>query len=58
METLSFRQLPLAVKMAVGVVLLNSWILIEELLIDRHGLWKYMPYYRVGILVFGILPLL
>ena len=48
MEALSFRQLPLAVKMAVGVVFLNSWILIEEFIIDRHGLWKYMPYYRVA----------
>jgi len=48
METLSFRQLPLVAKMAVGIAFLNSWILIEELIIDRHGLWKYMPYYRVG----------
>ena len=48
METLSFRQLPLAAKMAVGVGFLNSWILIEEFIIDRHGLGKYMPYYRVA----------
>lgn len=48
METLSFRQLPLVAKMAVGIVFLNSWILIEEFIIDRHGLWKYMPYYRVA----------
>ncbi len=48
METLSFRQLPITAKMAVGIVFLNSWILIEEFFIDRHGLWKYMPYYRVG----------
>ena len=48
METLSFRQLPLVAKLAVGIVFLNSWILIEEFIIDRHGLWKYMPYYRVA----------
>jgi len=48
MESLLFRQLPLTAKMAVGIAFLNSWILIEELIIDRHGLWKYMPYYRVG----------
>ena len=48
METLSFKQLPLVAKMAIGIVFLNSWILIEEFIIDRQGLWKYMPYYRVG----------
>jgi len=48
METLSFRQLPLAAKIAVGVVFYNSWLLIEEFIIDRHGLWKYMPHYRVA----------
>ena len=46
METLSFRQLPLAAKIAVGVVFYNSWLLIEEFIIDRHGLWKYMAHYR------------
>ena len=48
MDTLSFRQLPLVVKIAVGVVFNNAWWSIEEFVIDRHGLWKYMPYYRVA----------
>jgi hypothetical protein len=48
METMSFKQLPLAVKIAVGIVFLNTWVLIEELFINRHGLWKYMPYYRMA----------
>lgn len=48
METLSFQQLPLVVKIAVGVVFYNTWWSIEEFIIDRHGLWKYMPYYRVA----------
>jgi hypothetical protein len=47
METLTFRQLPLAVKIAVGVVFLNAWVSIEQLVIDRYGIWKYMPYYKV-----------
>jgi len=47
MEILSFRQLPLAAKIAVGVVFYNSWLLLEELIINRYGLWKYMPHYRV-----------
>ncbi len=43
-----FRQLPLIVKIAVGLVFNNAWWSIEEFVIDRHGLWKYMPYYRVA----------
>jgi len=46
METLSFRQLPLAVKISMWVVFNNAWWSIEEFGIDRVGLWKYMPYYR------------
>ncbi len=45
---MSFRQLPLIVKIAVGLVFNNAWWSIEEFVIDRHGLWKYMPYYRVA----------
>jgi hypothetical protein len=48
MEALSFRQLPLAVKIAIWVVFNNAWWSIEEFVIDRKGLWKYMPYYRFG----------
>ncbi len=48
MDTFSFKQLPLVVKIAVGVVFYNAWWSIEEFVIDRHGLWKYMPYYRVA----------
>jgi hypothetical protein len=32
----------------LGLTLLNSWALFEELVVDRQGLWKYMPFYRVG----------
>jgi hypothetical protein len=46
--TLPFKQLPLAVKIAVGVVLNNAWWSIEEFVINRRGLWKYMPYYKVA----------
>ena len=48
MQSLSFHQLPLAVKIAVGVVFNNAWWSIEEFVIDRNGIWKYMPYYRVA----------
>lgn len=47
METMRFRQLPLVVKIAVGVVFMNAWVLVEQLVIDRYGIWKYMPHYKV-----------
>lgn len=47
MDTLKFRQLPVAVKVAVGIVFMNAWVLIEQLVIDRYGIWKYMPHYKV-----------
>jgi hypothetical protein len=31
-----------------GLTLLNSWALFEELVVDRQGLWRYLPFYRVG----------
>jgi hypothetical protein len=48
MKRLSFEQLPLGVKIAVGVVFFNAWVSLEEFVINRHGLWKYMPYYNVA----------
>ena len=37
----------------LGIVFYDAWWSIEEFVIDRHGLWKYMPDYKVVILVFG-----
>jgi hypothetical protein len=48
MGTLAFRQLPLSIKIAVWVVFNNAWWSIEEFVIDRRGLSKYMPYYKVA----------
>lgn len=36
------------VRFAVWLTFFNTWVLFEETVIDRHGLWEYMPYYRVG----------
>jgi hypothetical protein len=47
MERLLFRQLPWTVRIAVGVAFFTAWMCIEEFMINRSGLWKYMPYYRV-----------
>ncbi len=48
MERLAFRQLPLIVRIAVGVAFFTAWVSFEEFVVDRVGLWKYMPLYRVG----------
>ncbi len=48
MSTFTFGQLPLLAKIAVGLTFLNTWVLFEETVIDRHGLWRYMPFYKVG----------
>ena len=46
MQRLSFHQLPLVVRIAVGVAFYNAWWSIEEFVINRSGLWRSMPLYR------------
>src|SRR6202049_2973236 len=41
--------LPLIAKIAIATMFLNTWVIFEETVVDRHGLWRYMPYYRVGL---------
>ena len=41
--------LPLIAKIAIAITFINSWVIFEETVVDRHGLWRYMPYYRVGL---------
>jgi hypothetical protein len=43
------RRLPLIARIAIGTTFINAWIIFEETIVDRHGLWRYMPYYRVGL---------
>ena len=38
---------PLA-RFAVWLTFFNTWVLFEETIVDRYGLWAYMPYYRVA----------
>jgi len=40
--------IPPIVKAAVIVTFFNTWVLFEETVVDRYGLWQYMPYYRVA----------
>jgi hypothetical protein len=44
----SFGNVPGIVKAAVIVTFFNTWVLFEETVVDRYGLWEYMPYYRVA----------
>ena len=42
--------LRLIVKIAITMTAINTWIIFEETIVDRHGLWRYMQFYRVGLL--------
>jgi hypothetical protein len=49
MKTSTTLPLPLIAKIAIAMTSINTWILFEEVVVDRHGLWRYMPFYRVGL---------
>ena len=42
-------RLPLIAKIAIATTFINTWVIFEETVVDRHGLWRYMPFYRVGL---------
>jgi hypothetical protein len=48
MKKLRFGDLPLLVRFAVGVAFFTSWEVFEETIVDRYGLWRFMPRCRVG----------
>jgi hypothetical protein len=48
MAAQSFAGQPAAVKLGLLLTLYNSFVLIEELIIDRHGLAKFLPCYQIG----------
>jgi len=48
MQAVEFRSLPLLVRVATMMSFFMLWVLIAELVIDRHGLDRYLPFYRVG----------
>jgi hypothetical protein len=49
MKTLATHPLPLIAKIAIAITFINTWVIFEETVVDRHGLWRYMPFYRVGL---------
>jgi hypothetical protein len=36
-------------RIAIAMTSMNTWVIFEETIVDRHGLWRYMPFYRVGL---------
>jgi hypothetical protein len=48
MERVKFGQLPMLVRVAIGLALINVWVSLEGFVIEPTGLWKYMPYYKVA----------
>ena len=49
MKTSITAPLPLIVKIGIAMTFVNTWVIVEETVVDRHGLWRYMPFYRVGL---------
>src|SRR6476659_5490080 len=49
MKTSPMLPLPLIAKIAIAMTFINTWVIFEETIVDRHGLWRYMPFYRVGL---------
>src|SRR5205823_12027635 len=49
MKTSTTFPLPLIAKIAIAMTFINAWVIFEETVVDRHGLWRYMPFYRVGL---------
>jgi hypothetical protein len=47
-DTPQFRTLPLSVRLATAATPFIAWVLFAEFAIDRHGLDRFLPYYRVG----------
>src|SRR5437867_10934543 len=58
MKTSTTLPLPLIAKIAIAMTFLNTWVLFEETIVDRHGLWRYMPFYRVGLFCVWDAPVL
>lgn len=45
---MKFKDFPFILKFAIYLTFLNSWVIFEEVVVDRNGLWRYMPFYKVG----------
>src|SRR5215472_17130345 len=48
MKKSTTSRLPVIAKVAIAMTFINTWVIFEDTVVDRHGLWRYMPFYRVG----------
>ena len=48
MKKVSFAELPWVVRIVLGVAIFNLWWSFEEFVIDRFGVWRYLPAYKYG----------
>ena len=48
MQRVGFGDLPWIVRIVLGFAAFNLWWSFEEFVIDRFGIWRYLPDYRFG----------
>lgn len=48
MSRLGLHRMPWVVVLATGLTLFHTWVLFAELVVDRYGLWQFLPAYRKG----------
>jgi len=48
MKQVSFAELPWTVRVILGLATFNLWWSFEEFVIDRFGVWRYLPDYKFG----------
>ena len=48
MDKVRFAQLPTIVKFSTLLTLFLAWVAFAEFFIDRHGLDRHLPFYKVG----------
>lgn len=48
MHRIGFGDLPWTVRIMLGLAAFNLWWSFEEFVIDRFGIWRYLPDYKFG----------
>lgn len=48
MKRVHFAELPWTVRVVLGLATFNLWWSFEEFVIDRFGIWRYLPDYKFG----------
>jgi len=48
MHRVGFGDLPWTVRIMMGLAAFNLWWSFEEFVIDRFGIWRYLPDYKFG----------